>query len=339
MKAAVLHQFDEPLDLREVPDPEPGPGEVVIRTRAAGICRTDLKIIGGAIPTVETPVIPGHELAGEVVAIGPEVAGVDEGERVCVGLDISCGVCHYCRRGELDHCTNLRRLGLEVDGALAEKVVVPAVNLIPIPDGVTFAQAATVPDAIGSPYHAVMGRAGVRAGHIVAVYGLGGLGLAAVQIAAVAGARVIGIARTEERRELAHGLGATWSIDPRDGEVSEQIRGLTDGIGVHAFIDLVGIEGSVEQGVRSCRKGGRVVVVGYFVPEFSATMMRLVYDEVSIMGSRSSTRAELLEAMALVGQGRVKPVIGAELGLEDVNQGLDQLRDGSIIGRAVVNIA
>ncbi|MDH3249294.1 MAG: alcohol dehydrogenase catalytic domain-containing protein, partial [Acidimicrobiia bacterium] len=230
MKAAVLHQFDQPLDLREVPDPEPGPGEVVIRTRSAGICRTDLKIIGGAIPTVETPVIPGHELAGEVVAIGPGVAGADEGDRVCVGLDITCGICHYCRRGELDHCTNLRRLGLEVDGALAEKVVVPAVNLIPIPDGVTFAQAATLPDAIGSPYHAVMGRAGVRAGHIVAVYGLGGLGLAAVQIAAVAGARVIGIARTQERRELAQDLGATWSIDPRVGEVSEQIRDLTDGI-------------------------------------------------------------------------------------------------------------
>jgi 2-desacetyl-2-hydroxyethyl bacteriochlorophyllide A dehydrogenase len=339
VKAAVLHQFDEPLDLREVPDPEPGPGEVVIRTRSAGICRTDLKIIGGAIPTVETPVIPGHELAGEVVAIGPGVAGVDEGDRVCVGLDITCGICHYCRRGELDHCTNLRRLGLEVDGALAEKVVVPAVNLIPIPDGVTFAQAATLPDAIGSPYHAVMGRAGVRAGHIVAVYGLGGLGLAAVQIAAVAGARVIGIARTQERRELAQDLGATWSIDPRVGEVSEQIRDVTDGIGVDAFIDLVGIEGSVEQGVRSCRKGGKVVVVGYFVPEFSATMMRLVYDEVAIMGSRSSTRAELLEAMALVEQGRVQPVIGAELGLEDVNRGLDQLRDGSVIGRAVVNIA
>lgn len=338
MRAAVLHQFDEPLDLREVPDPEPAPGEVVIRTRSAGICRTDLKIIGGAIPTVETPVIPGHELAGEVVAIGPGVAGVDEGDRVCVGLDITCGICHYCRRGELDHCMNLRRLGLEVDGALAEKVVVPAVNLIPIPDVVTFAQAATLPDAIGSPYHAVMGRAGVRAGHIVAVYGLGGLGLAAVQIAAVAGARVIGIARTEERRGLAQDLGATWSIDPRVGEVSEQIRDLTDGIGVHAFIDLVGIEGSVEQGVRSCRKGGKVVVVGYFVPEFSATMMRLVYDEVAIMGSRSSTRAELLEAMALVEQGRVQPVIGAELGLEDVNRGLDQLRDGSVIGRAVVNI-
>jgi propanol-preferring alcohol dehydrogenase len=337
VKAAVLDQFNHPLNVREMADPEPGPGEVIVRSRAAGICRTDLKIIEGAIRTVETPLILGHELAGEVVALGPGARGFMEGARVSVGLDITCGICDYCRRGELDHCANLLRLGLERDGSLADYVRVPAANLIGIPPTVTFAQAATVPDAIGSPYHAVLNRAGVRAGQIVAVYGLGGLGLSAVQVAVVAGARVIAIARTKERRALAEELGATWSIDPNDGEVSEQIRDLTDGLGVHAFIDLVGIDGSADQGVLSCRKGGKVVVVGYFVPRLTAGMMRLVYDEVAIMGSRSSTRGELLEAMALVGQGRVQPVIGAELELDDVNEGLDRLRAGEVIGRAVVN--
>lgn len=339
MKAAVLDRFNEPLDIREVDDPRPGPGEVIVRTRAAGICRTDLKIAGGGIPTVPTPLIMGHELAGEVAALGPGVRGVEEGTRVSVGLDISCGTCHYCRRGKLDYCARLLRLGLEEDGALADYVRVPAANLIEIPPTVTFAQAATVPDAIASPYHAVMNRAGVRAGQTIAIYGLGGLGLSAVQIAAVAGARVIAIARTKQRRELARELGATWLIDPNDGEVSAQIRTVTDGLGVHAFIDLVGIEGSADQGVLSCRKGGRVVVVGYFVPRLNAGMMRLVYDEVSIMGSRSSTREELLEAMALVGQGRIQPVIGAQLTLDQVNEGLDQLAGGAVIGRAVVDFS
>lgn len=339
MKAAVLEQFNEPLNVTETADPEPGLDDVIVRTRAAGICRTDLKIIEGAIPTVKTPLIMGHELAGEVVALGQGVRGFEEGARVAVALDITCGTCEYCRRGELDHCARLVRLGLEQDGALADFVRVPAANLVEIPPAVSFAQAATIPDAIGSPYHAVLRRAEVRSGQTVAVYGLGGLGLTAVQVAVVAGARVIGIARTKERRQLAEELGATWTIDPNDGDISVQIRELTKGLGVHAFIDLVGIEGSVDQGVLSCRKGGAVVVVGYSVPQLTAGTMRLVYDEVSIMGSRGSTRSDLLEAVALVGQGRIRPIIGAEFELDAVNEGLDRLREGSIIGRAVVNFA
>lgn len=337
MKAAVLEQFNEPLTVQEVPDPEPGMGEVIVRTHAAGICRTDLKIIQGIIPTVKTPLIMGHELAGEVVALGPGVTEIEQGTRVTVGLDITCGTCEYCQLGELDHCARLVRLGLEQDGSLADFVRVPAANLVEIPPTVSFAQAATIPDAVASPYHAVLKRADVRAGQTVAIYGLGGLGLTAVQVAVLAGARVIAIARTKERRRVAEELGATWSINPNDGDVSVQIRELTQGLGVHAFIDLVGIEGSVEQGVLSCRKSGKVVVVGYFEPQLTVGMMRLVYDEVSIMGSRGSTRGDLLEAVALVGQGRIQPVIGAELELVDVNAGLDRLREGSIIGRAVVN--
>ncbi len=147
---------------------------------------------------------------------------------------------------------------------------------------------------------------------------------------------MIAIARTDERRRRAEELGATWSIDPNDGDVSTQIRELTNGLGVHAFIDIVGIDGSVEQGVLSCRKGGSVVVLGYVVPQLIAGMMRLVYDEVSIMGSRSSTRADLLEAVDLVARGSIQPIIGAELELDAVNAGLERLRDGSVIGRSVV---
>lgn len=337
MQAAVLDQFSGPLVVKEVEDPEPKPGEVLIRTRAAGICRTDLKVIDGSIPTVETPLIPGHEIAGEVVALGSGVEGIDGGARVTVCLDLACGHCEYCQSEQANYCAKLRRLGFERDGGLAEFVSVPARNVVVVPETVAFEEAAAIPDAVGSPFHAVLNRAEVRPGHTVAVYGLGGLGLMAVQVAALAGADVIGIARTPERRELAQTLGAEVTVDPSEGDLGERLRELTGGVGVHSFIDLVGIEGSVAQGIRACRKGGRVVVVGYSEPDFTGSMMPLVYNEVAVLGSRGSTRAELLQATSLVGQGRLRPVIGKRISIEQIEEeGIASLRDGSVIGRIVV---
>lgn len=337
MKAAVVERFGTLPAVRDVPEPEPDAGQVLVRTRASGVCRTDLKVIGGAIPTVPTPIIPGHELAGEVAALGDGVVGHRVGDRVLASLDVTCGVCAYCRTGQRDYCISLRRLGMEIDGSLAEYVVVPAANLLRVPDGVPYEEAATIPDAVGSPYHAVVRRAGVRPGQVVAVYGLGGLGLTAVQVAAIAGARVIGIARTPERRQLAEELGATWTVDPSGTDVVDAVRELTDGLGVHAFLDIVGTDESVDQAVRASRKGGRVVVVGYLVPQLRATMMRLVYDEISILGSRGSTRGDLEEAVDLVGRRVLRPVIGATFTLDRLDAALARLEDGSVIGRAVIN--
>lgn len=336
MRAAVLEQFGAGLVVQEVADPSPAPGEVVVRTGAAGMCRTDLKVIDGVVKTVELPLIPGHELAGEVVALGTGVTSATEGDQVVVGLDISCGSCHYCLIGELDHCAALRRLGMEVDGALAEYVRVPADNLLPRPGNIDVGVAATIGDAVGSPYHAVVHHAQVRPAQVVAVYGLGGLGLTAVQVARLCGASVIAIARSPKRRQLAEELGAYATIDPRDAPVSEQIRELTGGLGVHAFFDVVGIEGSVEQAVLSCRKGSRVVVVGYAVTQVVAPMVQLVYDEVSVVGSRGSTRRELREVVDLVAAGRIDPIVGERLSLDGVNGALTRLRDGDTIGRPVV---
>lgn len=338
MKAAVLEGFEQPLHVRDVERPEPGPGEAVVRVRAAGICRTDLKIVGGLVPTVETPRILGHEPAGEVAGVGPGVEAFREGDRVAVAVDISCGSCAYCRVGELDHCAALRRVGFEHDGGLAEYLRVPAVNLVPVSDSMPFEIAATIPDAVGSSYHAVVVRAGVRPAQTVAVYGLGGLGLVAVQVASLIGARVIAIARTPQRRRLAEELGATWTVDPDSEDLVETVRRLTGGLGVHAFLDIVGIKGSVEAGARSCRKGGKVVVLGYDVPQLQTAMMGLVVDEISILGSRGSTRADLHEAAQLMDRGLIRPVVGREIALEEVNDGLDLLRDGSVIGRVVVRL-
>ena len=343
MKAAVLERFKAPLVVQEVPTPAPGAGEVLVRTRASSLCQTDLKVMHGAVPTVRPPRIIGHELAGEVAALGPGAAGVPggagglkEGDRVIAALDISCGACAYCQVGRLDYCLGLRRLGFEHDGAHAEFVRLPARNLVPIAPAVTFEQGAAIPDAMGSIYHAIKVRGDVRPGQTVAIYGLGGLGLSGVQIAVLAGARVIAIARTPERRRLALELGAAAAIDPEAGNLVEAVRGAAGGLGVDLFVDLVGIEGSIERGVRACRKGGRVVVVGYLVPTFQVTTMSLVYNEVQILGSRSSTRADFLEVAQLVAVGRLKPILADRLRLEDVNEGYARLGEGKVIGRSVI---
>lgn len=336
MKAAVLERFHEPLAIREVPAPAPGAGEALVRTRASCLCQTDLKVLRGVIPTVQPPRIIGHELAGEVVALGPGAAGVKEGDRVISALDISCGVCAYCQVGKLDYCLALRRLGFEHDGAHAELVRLPARNLVVLPPTVSFEQGAAIPDAMGSIYHAIKARGDVRPGQTVAVYGLGGLGLNGVQIAALAGARVIAIARTPERRKLALELGAAEAIDPDAGDLVDAVRRAAGGLGVDCFVDLVGIEGSIEKAVGACRKGGRVVVVGYVVPTFQVTTMYLVYNEVQILGSRSSTRAEFQEVAQLVGEGRLRPILAERLRLEDVNAGYARLAEGRVIGRSVI---
>jgi propanol-preferring alcohol dehydrogenase len=331
-----LERFNAPLAIRDVPVPSPGPGEVLVRTRASSLCQTDLKVMRGVIPTVKTPRIIGHELCGEVAAVGSGAVGLKEGERVVSSIDIVCGTCPYCQVGKLDYCQNLRRLGFEQEGAHAEFVCLPARNLVPIPPSVSFEQGAAVPDAIGTVYHALKIRGDVRPGQAVAVYGLGGLGLSAVQIAALAGARVIAIARTPQRRKLALELGATEAIDPDASDMVEAVRRAAGGLGVDIFLDLVGIEGSVEKAVRACRKGGRVVVVGYVVPTFQVTTMSLVYNEVQILGSRSSTRQDFLEVVQLVGDGRLRTVLDERLRLEDVNAGYASLDAGKIIGRSVI---
>jgi propanol-preferring alcohol dehydrogenase len=338
MKAAVLERFREPLAVQEVPSPTPGVGEVLVRVRAAGICRTDLKIVDGAIPTVRPPVILGHEPAGEIVETGAGVHGLSTGQRVAVGLDVSCGACAYCRRGEFNYCAALERLGFERDGALAEFIAVPARNIVPLPDTVPFEIAATLPDAVGSSYHSVVRRGVVRPSQTVVVYGLGGLGLVAVQVAVLSGARVLAVARDPGRRGLAEELGASWSVNPEETDVPTAVRDVTAGLGADAFFDFVGIEGSVEMGARSCRKGGRVVVVGYMITELVTDMRALVYDEIAILGSRGSTLADQHEAAQLIANGLIRPVVGRELELDEVNEGLQLLRDGAVSGRIIVRL-
>jgi 2-desacetyl-2-hydroxyethyl bacteriochlorophyllide A dehydrogenase len=336
MRAALLTEFGKPLELVEIPVPSPAAGEVLIRTRASGMCRTDLKIAKGFMATVELPRVLGHEVAGEVAAVGAGVDGALVGSRVTSLVDLTCGECEYCRDPASSYCANLRRVGIETDGGHAEFLCVPAANLISLPDSIPFDVASALPDAIGTTYRAIHTRGRVRAGQTVVIYGLGGLGLSGVQIAATAGANVIAVSRTPERRELAASLGASTLLDPNEDDLVESVRRATGGHGADLFVDLVGIEGSVEKAVRCCRKGGRVVVVGYLVPTFEVTTYHLLANEIEILGSRSITREEMQRVVELVADGVLSPVIAENLPLDLVNDTYRRLSEGEITGRPVI---
>ena len=338
MRAAVLQKFGERPSVRQMDDPTPARNEVILGVRAAGVCRTDLRIIDGVFPSVDPPRILGHEAAGEVLALGADVKGVSKGDRVGVAVDVSCGQCPYCRIGKLDYCAQLSRIGIERDGGLAEFVAVPAANLVPLPEAVSFEVGATLADAVGSSYHAIVARAKLRPGETVAIWGLGGLGLNAVQVAALVGAwRIIAIARDEGRRARALELGATDALDPREGDLPERIRELTEGVGVHAFIDIVGTETSLSEAVLASRKGGRVVIVGYVAPNVVTPTVQMVIKETTIMGSRGCTYSQLRDAAQLIARGRITPVIDRTLDLDAVNEALDALKEGSVTGRIVLH--
>lgn len=336
MRAAVLESFGTTVTVSEVPTPKPGPGEVLIRIRASGLCATDLKVMLGNVPTTPLPHIIGHEPAGEIASLGDGVAGIKVGDHVIAGVDVSCGHCHYCRTSRLNYCANIKRLGMEVNGSVAEYLLVPAANCVVVPEHVSFTNAAPIADAVASPFRAVNTVANVRVGQKIAVYGVGGLGLSAIQIASVIGADVIAISRNPARRKLALELGAVDAIDPDEAPVDEQLRDLTQGLGVHAYIDVVGIESSLQQGVRAVRKGGIVVILGYSVPSLNTPMPPMILSEVRIGGSRGSTREELMASVDLVASGKVKTIVGRTLALDDVNDGLEGLREGAIIGRSIV---
>jgi alcohol dehydrogenase len=336
MKAALLVEYGKPLQMVDLPAPVPAAGEVLVRVRASGMCRTDLKIAKGFMASVRLPHVLGHEVAGEIVAVGDGVDAALGGRRVTSLVDITCGECDYCRDPASNYCANLKRVGIEVAGGHAEFLCLPTANLVFLPDAIAFDIASALPDAIGTTYRAIHTRGQVRPGQTVVIYGLGGLGLSGVQIAAVAGARVIAVARAPERRSLAIDLGASLTLNPDEVDFVDAIREATDGYGAHLFIDLVGIAGSVEKAVRSCRKGGRVVVVGYLVPTFEVTTYHLLANEVEILGSRSVTREEMQQVLPLVADGVLRPVIAEHLPLELVNDAYDRLSEGGTTGRPVI---
>lgn len=338
MRAMRLEQYNAPLVMRELPTPEPGPRDVLVKVAACGVCRTDVKILRGEIPPpiVNLPHTPGHEPAGQVVAVGSEVRDVQVGDRVVVYFYINCGQCEMCRKDRGNICFNIQRLGFELPGAYAEYVVVPASHVIPIGD-MEYQLAAILPDAVAVPYHALRHQARVTPGQDVLVVGVGGLGVHAIQIAKLEGARVIAADVDEERLGLARQLGADEVVNAATGDPQGQVRRLTDGAGVDAVLEIVGTPETLAWTLPATKRGGRLILVGYAPGRpWPLDTMAMHYNEWEVLGSRTETKTELAEVVALVQAGQLRPVVTRSFPLAEANEALAEVAGGRVTGRCVL---
>lgn len=337
----VLKEFNSPMVLEETADPSLlRADEVLIRVKACGICRTDLKISKGLYnPPVSLPHILGHEFSGIVERVGEGVREVEIGQRAVAYFYLTCGRCRYCRNGEENVCSEMTRPGFELDGGFAEYVKVPASSLVPLSEGISFEEAAVLPDAVAVPYHAISRLGRLQRGESILIVGVGGLGVHAIQIARVLGAQVIASDVDDERLKVALGLGANEVVNARDSDKVEKIRDLTEGYGADLSIDLVGTPMSFNWALEATRKGGRYVLVGYAAdqPLQVDTVPYHLY-EWRLIGCRGSTKQDLADVVDLTQRGLIKPIIDRVYPLERANEGMQDLEAGKILGRAVLQI-
>lgn len=340
MKAAYLEEHGGPEVLRvgELPDPQPGPGEVRVRVRAVALNHLDLWVRRG-LPGVETefPHVGGSDVAGEVEALGPGVEGWQLGERVVVNPMLWCGRCEWCIRGEHSLCERGRILGEHVSGGLAELVVVPARNLLRLPDAFPFERVAAAPLVFQTAWRALRTRAGLRAGESVLVTGAsGGVSTAAIQIARLAGARVFAVTSGAENVRRVEELGAELAIDRLAEDLARRVWTETGKRGVDVVLDGVGAA-IWEDCVKCLARDGRLVTYGGTTgPTVALDVRRVFWKQLRVIGSTMASRAEFERVMGLVFGGVLSPVVDEVWSMERVREAHERLEGGGVFGKLVL---
>jgi D-arabinose 1-dehydrogenase-like Zn-dependent alcohol dehydrogenase len=339
VRALVFESFGGPLQVRDVPAPDPAPGGVVVRVAASGICRSDWHAWQGHDHDVALPHVPGHELAGTVAAVGEGVRLWRVGDRVTVPFVNACGRCAQCAAGEHQVCSRQTQPGFTHWGSLAEFVALDAadVNLVAVPEGMDLPTAAALGCRYATAFRAVTHVGRVRAGEWVAVHGCGGVGLSAVQIAAAAGARVVAVDVAPGALDLARELGAEHTVDGGT-DVPAAVTELTGG-GAHVSLDALGAPATCANSVRSLRPRGRHVQVGLLPPEqgrAEVPMERVIALELAVLGSHGMAAHAYPELLGLIAAGRLDPrrLVTRELALDGAATALAEV--GRRPGIAVV---
>jgi len=293
MKAVRLVEPGKPLELQEIPIPNIGDKDILVRVRAAGICHSDAHYRAGRSSMGRMPITLGHEVAGIVEKVGAQVSNVKVGKRVCLHYNISCGDCYYCNNGNDQFCDSVKMLGHHVDGGYAEYIAVPARNAIPLPEEIPFEEGATLMCASATALHA-LSKSRVKAGETVAVFGVGGLGISAIQLAKASGAvEVFAVDIQLDKLELASEYGAT-PINASRVDAVEEIRKLTKGRGVNVALEMIGLRKTMEQAIDSVGYLGRAVMVGLNQQPISInTYMQVLGKEAEIIGSNDHLLQEL----------------------------------------------
>ena len=338
MRAVVVREFGGPerLEVVERERPEPGAGEALVRVAACGVCGHDLLDRKGLLPSVRLPQVLGHEVAGTVEEVGPGVVGVVPGDRVAVYLRTACGRCAECQGGHQDRCRAGRLLGSGAEGGYAEYVRIGAHNLLPLPAGMAFTDAALLACPIGASLRALR-VAGVGLGDVVLITGAsGGLGLHQIALAVLCGADTVAVTSSERKVDELRAAGARDVVLAPDLRFSAQVWALTAKQGVSVVLDNV-VSGTLGESLRSLGMDGRLVVLGNVAvtPE-EINPGLLIGRRLHVMGSGVCTPREVREAMALVASGKLRPVVGRVFPFAEAAEAHREVEERGMVGRAVL---
>jgi propanol-preferring alcohol dehydrogenase len=336
MKAAVVHNFASPLAVEDVPKPQVGPGEVIVRIETSGLCHTDIHAAHGDWPVKPNPpFIPGHEGVGIVESLGEGVTEVVVGDRVALPwLGYACGACEYCTTGWETLCEQQRNTGYSIDGGYAEYALGSAKYVAGVPDGVDPLDAAPLTCAGVTTYKAVK-LSGARPASLVAVFGIGGLGHLALQYAKIFGATVVAVDVVEDKLELARELGADHTVNALVEDPVAAIKALG---GAHAAISVAVAPRAFEQAYGSLRRGGTLVFVA--LPADNTVQLPIfetVLNGITVVGSIVGTRTDLAEVFRLHAQGRTR-VIRESRSLAEVNECFEEVEAGKVKARLVFDL-
>jgi NADPH:quinone reductase-like Zn-dependent oxidoreductase len=339
MKAIRFHEFGGPnvLKYEDVPDPRPREDQVLVCIKACGLNHLDLWVRKG-LPGVKVPHINGSDVAGEILEVGSYVDGVKRGMRVLLAPMMFCNHCMHCTAGQQSFCREFTVLGYLNDGGNAELIAIPEVNVIPIPDQLTYDQAAAVPLVFVTAWHMLITRAHIKAGDTVLILGGGsGVGSAAIQIAKMHGASVIATAGDDAKLEKSRELGADYTIHHYEQKIADEVRRITAKAGVDIVFEHVG-SATWDDSVRSLRPGGSLVTCGATSgPEARLDIRVLFTRQLSFLGSFMGTMGDLHEVLRHVFSGKLKPVIDSAFPLSEARAAHERLEKSEQFGKIVLN--
>lgn len=343
MKAVVFESFQTPPQIQQVPTPEPEPHGVVVRVEASGLCRSDWHAWMGHDPDITLPHVPGHELAGTIVATGKDVSRWQAGDRITVPFVGGCGACDECRAGQQQVCHHQFQPGFTHWGSYAEYTGLhhADLNLVGLPDDMDFATAASLGCRFATAFRAVVDQGRVSGGQWVAVHGCGGVGLSALMIANALGANVVAVDIADDKLELARSLGAAATVNASEcADVVDAITGITQG-GAHVSLDALGHPATCFNSIMSLRRRGRHVQVGLMLGEHSrppVPMDRIVAQEIELLGSHGMQAHRYSAMLDMVSSGRLAPgrIVGQRIALEDACHALMNMNDFAGLGATVI---
>jgi L-iditol 2-dehydrogenase len=334
MKALLLKEYKQ-LEVTDMATPEIGPNDLLVRVKACGICGSDVHGYDGSSGRRIPPLVMGHEAAGTVERAGDNVTDMPVGTRVTFDSTISCGECHFCRKGRINLCDNRKVLGVSCGdyrqhGAFAEYVVVPRNITYEIPETLPFEHAAMI-EAVSVAVHAA-NRTPVSLGDSCVVVGSGMIGLLVIQAMRIAGCgTIIAVDLANEKLELAKTLGADVGLNPKECDVVEKVLELTSGRGADVAVEVVGATPTIEMAINSIRKGGALTLVGNLAPKVDLPLQSIVTREISVFGSCASN-GEYPQCIDLLNRGAIKvePLISARTPLEDAPSWFARLYEGEV---------